>query len=152
MKTLAPFAIALTATTLSLANQPAPADAFTFNNQTLTTTKATPPQLIAAKEGLSYPELFDLGERFVDTIVYAMMDSDHSMLEFLFDIGTVKISSDGQFATVIWSYDRSYGGIALLEQQGDYISILTERSEALPQSSLESMGIPAAAAAEIAID
>jgi len=113
--------------------------------------KSATSQLVATKEGLTYPERFDLEERFVDEVVYSMMDADHSLIEGLFDINAVRVSSNGRFATVAWRYDRTLSGVTLLEQQGEYITILAERSDALPQYNLEIMGVPPAAAAEIAI-
>ena len=143
MKTLATLAIALTTNVFS--TQPAAA------TKIIPSIQIEPPQLLAVKQNLTYSELFDLGERFVDTVVYTMMDSDPNLIEVFFDINSVKVSSDGKFATVAWRYDRSFGGITLLEQQGNYISILTEREGAMSQYMLEIMGVPPEAAAEIEI-
>lgn len=147
MKTLTALTITLATTTIGLVAEPAPAA-----NATLSAKSAVTPLTVANKE-MTYSERFDLEERFVDTVVYTMMDLDHSLIEGLFDINAVKVSSNGQFATVAWRYDRTISGITLLEQHSDthYISILAERSEALPQYSLEVMGIPSSSAAEIAI-
>ncbi|MEL6939900.1 MAG: hypothetical protein AAFO84_11980 [Cyanobacteria bacterium J06598_1] len=106
-------------------------------------------QTYSLKE-LTYSELFDLEERFVDTVVYAMMDADPSLIEYLFDIDFVRVSSNGQFATVGWSYNDISSGTTLLELQGDYIAILAERNAHMPQYTIEVMGVPANAAAEIA--
>lgn len=143
MKTLATLAIALT--TIGFSTQPAAA------TKIIPSIQIESSQLLAVKQNLTYSELFDLGERFVDTVVYTMMDSDPNLIEVFFDINAVKVSSDGKFATVAWRYDRSFGGITLLEQQGNYISILTEREGAMSQYMLEIMGVPPEAAAEIEI-
>lgn len=155
MKTLAAITLTLTTATFGFAAESVSATDLTFDSPVFDplalTFKAEPVQLLATKQGLTYSELFDLEERFVDEVVYSMMDADPSLIEQLFDINAVRVSSDGQFATVVWRYDRSISGVTLLKQQGDYISILAERSETLPQYSLEVIGVPPAAAAEIAI-
>ena len=148
MKAIASLTLMLTTATIGITPEPtSAAQLFTqrFGKQ-------LPTQLIPIKDGLTYAERFDLGESYVDTVVYTMMDADPDLIEFLFDINTVRVSSDGRFATVAWRYDRTYGGVTLLAQQGNHIVILAERSEALPQYSLEIMGVPPAAAAEIAIN
>lgn len=137
--------IALATASFSLVTQPATA------TETTLSLKPTLARSAAVKQSLSYSELFDLGERYVDTVVYTMMDSDPGLIEVLFDINAVKVSSDGQFATVAWRYDRSMSGVTLLAQQGEYISILAERDEPMSQYVLQIMGVPPAAAAEIEI-
>ena len=137
--------IALATASFSLVTQPATA------TETTLSLKPTLARSAAVKQSLSYSELFDLGERYVDTVVYTMMDSDPGLIEVLFDINAVKVSSDGQFATVAWRYDRRTSGVTLLAQQGEYISILAERDEPMSQYVLQIMGVPPAAAAEIEI-
>ncbi|MEM9090600.1 MAG: hypothetical protein AAGC93_17855 [Cyanobacteria bacterium P01_F01_bin.53] len=107
-------------------------------------------QLTIAKQGLTYAELFDLEEKFVDTVVYSMMAADESLIEALFDIRTVRVSSDGQYATVGWYYGEIDAGTTLMQRQGDAIVILAETSGAISQANVEAMGVPSVAAAEIA--
>ena len=148
MKTFVALTLTLSAATLSAIAEPTSA----ASGLAFDTHKTIHTQLSSANQKeLTYEELFDLGERFVDKVVYSRMDEDPTMIEYLFDINVVRVSSDGQFATVRWHYDYIVGGVVLLEQQGDGIVILAERSEALPLYSLEVMGVPPAAAAEIAI-
>ena len=106
--------------------------------------------LIIDKQGLTYAELFDLEEKFVDAVVYSMMAADESLIEPLFDIRSVRVSSDGQYATVGWYYGDIYSGTTLMQQQGDAIVILAENGGAISQASVEAMGVPSVAAAEIA--
>lgn len=79
-----------------------------------------------------------------------MMAADESLIEALFDIRTVRVSSDGQYATVGWYYGEIDAGTTLMQQQGDAIVILAEASGAISQANVEAMGVPSVAAAEIA--
>ncbi|MEL6813996.1 MAG: hypothetical protein AAFP03_04170 [Cyanobacteria bacterium J06598_3] len=111
-------------------------------------TASVPPPSV--KQGLTYAELFDIEENFVDAAVAVMLATDDSMIEELIDIRSVRVSSDGQFAMVGWVYNREYGGSTLMEDQGPEILILIEDEGAISQERAIALGIPAWAAAEIA--
>ena len=139
MKTQLLLALALSISTIgSFTAQPAASQA-----------KPTSPQL-ALKQGLTYAELFDIEENFVDAAVASMLYADASLEELLIDIRSVRVSSDGKYATVGWVYDGADSGTTLMHQQGDAILILSEADQAIPLTSIEAMGVPPSAAAEIA--
>lgn len=135
------LALTLSIATLSLAAAPARASS---------AEAVIPPQPV--KQGLTYAELFDIEENFVDAAVAVMLATDESMIEELIDIRSVRVSSDGQFAMVGWVYNREYGGSTLMEQQGEEILILIEDEGAISRERATALGIPAWAAEEIAPD
>ena len=89
-------------------------------------------------------------QAYVDTAVDSLVENRPEIRDKV-EIMEARVSSDGLYAMVSWTYNPA-GGMTIMRKVDGEIQILAEGGGVLRQSDIERMGIPPEAAAEITSD